>query len=71
MDEPFSGLLFHEDDAPQLEAMTCVFCDEVLVASAISDERVALWLNRCCVGCADRYGLNATLDEFRYTHDGW
>lgn len=64
MDEPFSGLLFHEDDRPQWEALTCVWCDAVLGASALPDERTTgLWLNRCCRECGDRYGLTANLPD--------
>lgn len=64
MDEPWSGLLFHEDDREQLDALRCVWCESVLVASAIPDERTeALWLNRCCRRCGDRYDLNADLPE--------
>jgi hypothetical protein len=62
MDEPFSGLLFHEDDASQGMVLTCVWCEAALVASAIPDERTtALWLNRCCRSCGDRYDLNAVM----------
>ena len=60
MGEPFNGLLFHEGDRPQWEAVTSVWCDAVLVASAVPDERTtALWFNCCCRECGDRYGLTA------------
>jgi hypothetical protein len=62
MEEPFSGLLFHEDDRPQLEALFCVWCSAVLVASAVPDERTtSLWMNRCCRDCGDRYDLSARM----------
>lgn len=62
MNSSLSGLLFHEDDRPQFDALACDFCDAVLVASTAPDERTtALWLNRCCRDCGDRYGLTASV----------
>ena len=55
------GLLAPRDEErPQLEALTCVWCDSVLVGPARPGKRtLALWMNRCCKSCASRYDLVA------------